>query len=110
MPNVPDLHPVAADTGRQLFQGTAKPQPPLTNAVWTCNAATSYQLNSRCQDFITRYLGRSLISVDDPNMKRVNHKLLKLAFIVSHPAGFSKGLWIESIKYGVCEFLLIYHF
>lgn len=61
----------------------AGPQPPLTNAVWTSDASTFYQLNTRCQDFITRYLGRSLITPDDPNMGHVNRKLLELAFTVS---------------------------
>jgi hypothetical protein len=75
MSNIPDLQPAAADTER--------PIPPLTNAVWTSDASTTYQLNAKCQDFITRYLGRSLITPDDPNMIHVNRKLLKLAFNVS---------------------------
>lgn len=84
MSNVPDLQPVAAGTGRPLVaQGKAELQPPLTNAVWTSDASTSYQLNAKCQDFITRYLGRSLITPDDPNMIQVNRKLLQLAFAVS---------------------------
>lgn len=57
--------------------------PPLTNAVWTADASTSYQLNAKCQDFVTRYLGRSLMTLDDPNMTQVNRKLLELAFSVS---------------------------
>ncbi|OOQ84909.1 C6 finger domain protein [Penicillium brasilianum] len=72
MSNVPDLQPIAADTGRLL--------PSLTNAVWTSDASTSYELNTKCQDFITRYLGRSLITPDDPHMIQVNRKLLTLAF------------------------------
>lgn len=84
MPNIPDLQPVAADAGRPLVvRGKAELQPPLINAVWTSDASTSYQLNAKCQDFITRYLGRSLITPDDPNMIQVNRKLLKLAFAVS---------------------------
>jgi hypothetical protein len=84
MSNIPDLHPVAADAGRPLVvRGTAELQPPLTNAIWTCDASTRYQLNARCQDFITRYLGRSLITPNDPNMMQVNRKLLELAFAVS---------------------------
>ncbi|GJP89357.1 C6 finger domain protein [Aspergillus niger] len=83
----PDLHPIAADTRRSwMVRGAAAaagPQPPLTNAVWTSDASTFYQLNTRCQDFITRYLGRSLITPDDPNMGHVNRKLLELAF--THP-------------------------
>lgn len=75
MSNVPDLQPIAADTGRLL--------PSLTNAVWTSDASTSYELNTKCQDFITRYLGRSLITPDDPHMIQVNRKLLTLAFTVS---------------------------
>lgn len=57
-------------------------QRPLSNAVWTADASASYQLNARCQDFVTRYLGRSLITPDDPNMIQVNRKLLELAFAV----------------------------
>jgi len=84
MSNIPDLQPVAADTARPLVvRGKAELQPPLTNAVWTSDASTSYQLNAKCQDFITRYLGRSLITPDDPKMIQVNRKLLKLAFAVS---------------------------
>ncbi|KAJ2984855.1 hypothetical protein NUW58_g5840 [Xylaria curta] len=81
MSNVPDLQPVAADIGRPLaVRRKAQLQPPVANAVWTSDASTCYQLNAKCQDFITRYLGRSLITPDDPNMRQVNDKLLKLAF------------------------------
>ncbi|CRG89766.1 hypothetical protein PISL3812_06805 [Talaromyces islandicus] len=83
MPNTPDLQPrVATDTGRPLVvvRGKAEIQPFITNAVWTSDASTSFQLNTRCQDFITRYLGRSLITADDPNMIQVNRKLLELTF------------------------------
>ncbi|KAH6871620.1 hypothetical protein B0T10DRAFT_500401 [Thelonectria olida] len=84
MSNITDLQPVAADAGRPMVvRGRAELQPPLTNAVWTSDASTSYHLNARCQDFITRYLGRSLITPDDPNMIQVNRKLLELAF--AHP-------------------------
>lgn len=84
MSNIPDLQPVASDTGRPLVaRGKAEIQPPFTNVVWTSDASYSYQLNARCQDFITRYLGRSLITPDDPNMIQVNRKLLELAFSVS---------------------------
>jgi hypothetical protein len=85
MPNIPDLQPVATDTGQSLavVQGKEELQPPLMNAVWTSDASTTYQLNAKCQDFITRYLGRSLITPDDPNMIQVNRKLLELAFAVS---------------------------
>ena len=81
--NIPDLQPVAADAGQPfVVQGKEKLQPPLTNAFWTSDASTSFQLNTRCQDFVTRYLGRSLITPDDPNMIQVNAKLLELAFAV----------------------------
>ncbi|PLB51066.1 hypothetical protein P170DRAFT_355834 [Aspergillus steynii IBT 23096] len=81
MSNTPDLQLVAADQGRLLMaRGKAELQRPLTNAVWTSDASTSYQLTTRCQDFITRYLGRSLTTPDDPNMRKVNRQLLELAF------------------------------
>ncbi|KAJ5837079.1 hypothetical protein N7447_003105 [Penicillium robsamsonii] len=81
MSNIPDLQPITADTRRALLvRGKAKLHPPPTNAVWTSEASTSYQLNAKCQDFITRYLGRSLITPDDPNMRQVNRRLLELAF------------------------------
>jgi hypothetical protein len=84
MSNIPDLQPIAADTGRPLVvRGKADLQPPVASAVWTSDESTSYQLNAKCQDFITRYLGRSLITPDDPNMIHVNRKLLRLAFAVS---------------------------
>ncbi|KAF2703641.1 hypothetical protein K504DRAFT_473885 [Pleomassaria siparia CBS 279.74] len=83
--NIPDLQPVvivAAGTGRLLATrgGRAEPRPPVDSAVWTSDESTSYQLNARCQDFITRYLGRSLITPDDPAMVHVNRRLLRLAF------------------------------
>jgi len=84
MSNIPDLQPIAADTVRPLIvQGKAKLQPPVGSAVWTSDKSTFYQLNAKCQDFITRYLGRSLITPDDPNMIYVNRELLRLAFAVS---------------------------
>ncbi|KAK2051239.1 hypothetical protein LY76DRAFT_676373 [Colletotrichum caudatum] len=73
--NVSDLQPIAADA--------TNIRPPLTNAVWTCDASASYQLNAKCQDFITRYLGRSLITPGDHTMILVNRKLLEFAF--THP-------------------------
>ncbi|KAL4915630.1 hypothetical protein BDW62DRAFT_203392 [Aspergillus aurantiobrunneus] len=76
MSTIPDLQPIAAD----VVRGNAAVQRPLATAVWTADASTSYQLNTRCQDFITRYLGRSLITPDDPNLRQVNRKLLDLAF------------------------------
>lgn len=84
MSNIPDLHPIAAATRRPLVvRGNAEIQFPVASAVWTSDKFTSYQLNAKCQDFITRYLGRSLITPDDPNMMHVNRKLLRLAFAVS---------------------------
>ncbi|KAI3334144.1 hypothetical protein F4824DRAFT_468860 [Ustulina deusta] len=80
MPNVPDLQPVADDLIRASVVRGAEPQPPLTGTVWTSDASTYYQLDAKCQDFVTRYLGRSLITPDDPNMVEVNRKLLRLAF------------------------------
>ncbi|GFF53399.1 predicted protein [Aspergillus lentulus] len=81
--NVPDLQPIAADTGKSLVVevlGRADLQPPVASPVWISDESTFYQLNAKCQDFITRYLGRSLITPDDPNMILVNRKLLRLAF------------------------------
>lgn len=95
MPNVPDLHAVADDTVRSSFVGRkAELYPSLSSAVWTSDASTSYQLDARCQDFVTRYLGRSLITPDDLNMVEVNRKLLVLAFTVGllKPASFSTYL------------------
>lgn len=84
MSNTSDLQPIAAGTGRQLIvRGKAELQLPVSSAVWTSDEFTSYQLNARCQDFITRYYGRSLTIPDDPNIIHVNRKLLRLAFEVS---------------------------
>lgn len=80
-PCVPDLQPTRAASGWGLRQD-AQPGAP----VWTCDAAATpyrYRLNAKCQDFITRYLGRSLTTPDDPDMRRVNKRLLELAFAVS---------------------------
>ncbi|RYC60891.1 hypothetical protein CHU98_g5321 [Xylaria longipes] len=84
LPDVPDLQPLADDSIRSsVVRGGADPQPPLAGTVWTSNKSTSYQLDAKCQDFVTRYLGRSLITPDDPNMVEVNRKLLRLTF--THP-------------------------
>ncbi|KAI1844799.1 hypothetical protein JX266_009027 [Neoarthrinium moseri] len=86
MPDTPDLQPVADDTIRSLVAPTRPElQRSLTNAIWTSDVSTSYhyQLNAKCQEFVTRYLGRSLISPDDPRVVEMNHKLLVLAF--THP-------------------------
>ncbi|KAH8648642.1 hypothetical protein BX600DRAFT_117181 [Xylariales sp. PMI_506] len=85
MPNVSDLQSVAADNLARtvVVQERVQLQPPITSAVWTSDASTFYQLDAKCQNFVTLYLGRSLLIPDDPNMKEVDHKLLKLAF--THP-------------------------
>lgn len=49
-----------------------------------------YLLSTKCQDFVTRYLGRSLIDPGDPNMREVNRQLLALAFVVSLPVDYSQ--------------------
>lgn len=84
-PNIPDLQPVADDTVRE----GAKLQPPSSTAIWTSDGSTFYSLNSKCQDFVDRYLGRSLINTDDPRMTEVNRKLLTIAFTVSLVNDFS---------------------
>jgi hypothetical protein len=58
-------------------------QRPVTSAVWISDASTTYHLNARCRDFITRYYQRSLVAPDDPRLEQVNRKLLDLAFTVS---------------------------
>ncbi|KAL2835463.1 hypothetical protein BJY01DRAFT_223678 [Aspergillus pseudoustus] len=80
--NTPDLHPITAFKRQQPLTAAwaTAPRPSLTDAVWTADASTFYKLNARCQDFITRYLGRSLLTPNDENMKQVNRKLLELAF------------------------------
>ncbi|KAK1139899.1 hypothetical protein N8T08_011060 [Aspergillus melleus] len=76
------LKPTAAsDKGRHLMtRGKSQLQLPVASAVWTSDESTCFQLNAKCQDFITRYLGDSLITPDDPNMRCVNRRLLELAF------------------------------
>ncbi|KAI0521012.1 hypothetical protein F5B22DRAFT_34148 [Xylaria bambusicola] len=84
MPDVPDLQPVADDAVRSVVvHREAELQPSLAGTVWTSDASAFYQLDAKCQDFVTRYLGRSLVTPDDPNMAEVNRKLLRLAF--THP-------------------------
>lgn len=56
----------------------------MASAVWTSNTTYFYQLNAKCQDFLTRYLGRSLITPGDPSIIEVNRKLLALTFTVGH--------------------------
>ncbi|KAL4944289.1 hypothetical protein BDV06DRAFT_210390 [Aspergillus oleicola] len=92
MSNIPDLQPVAtgSDKGRPLVVrprvkagGGPRLQRPLAASIWTSDSSYHYQLNTRCQDFVTRYLGRSLVTPNDPEMIQVNLKLLELAF--THP-------------------------
>ncbi|KAF5582980.1 c6 finger [Fusarium pseudoanthophilum] len=56
------------------------PQRPVASAVWTSDEYTVYQLNAKCQDFVTRYYARSLLTPDDGNMIDVNRRLFRLAF------------------------------
>jgi hypothetical protein len=82
MSNIPDLQPVVGDSIRPLASRERAGLRPLTGVIWTSDRSTSYQLNAKCQDFITRYLGRSLITPDDPNMVLVNRELFTLTFTV----------------------------
>lgn len=86
MSNIPDLQPLAAGAvtpfvARQKPEGSR----PVDNCIWVADEFTSFQLNTKCKDFISRYLGRSLVTLtpDDPSMVHVNRKLLGLAFTVS---------------------------
>jgi hypothetical protein len=88
MPNVPDLQPVADDSVRPSAGRERAGLRPLTATICTSDGSTSYQLNTKCQDFVTRYLGRSLINPDDPNMVQVNRELLTLALTVSLTQSF----------------------
>ncbi|KAJ5769017.1 hypothetical protein N7520_003576 [Penicillium odoratum] len=75
--NIQDLQPIA----RPLpVQEKVEIEPVVSSAVWTCDDSTIYQLSAKCQDFISRYYGRSLTIPDDPNAIHVNRKLLNLAF------------------------------
>ncbi|KAI1131409.1 hypothetical protein F5Y10DRAFT_233606 [Nemania abortiva] len=81
---IPDLQPITHDSrGLLATLSRVEPRAPLTNSIWTSDSSSYYQLDAKCQDFLTRYLGRSLITPDDPNMNQVNRKLLALAF--THP-------------------------
>lgn len=86
MSNIPDLQPIAAEAGKSLaveVRGKAELRPPVTSAVWTSDGSTFYQLNAKCQDLITLYLGRSLMASTNPIVRQVNRSLLSLAFSVS---------------------------
>lgn len=84
MPDVPDLQPLAHDSvGQSASRGTAGLRF-VTSMIWSSDGSSSCQLDAKRQDFITRYLGRSFITPDDPNMVEVNRGLLTLAFTVCH--------------------------
>ncbi|KAH1379989.1 hypothetical protein KXV53_001062 [Aspergillus fumigatus] len=75
--------PIAAEAGKSLaveVRGKAELRPPVTSAVWTSDGSTFYQLNAKCQDLITLYLGRSLMAPTNPIVRQVNRSLLSLAF------------------------------
>ncbi|QKD61529.2 uncharacterized protein FOBCDRAFT_253954 [Fusarium oxysporum Fo47] len=78
--NIPDLHPITSDTVRAVVRCKPTPQRPVASAIWTSDEYTIYQLNAKCQDFVTRYYARSLLTPDDENMINVNRSLFKLAF------------------------------
>ena len=84
LPNIPDLQPITVARGQQVvFRSHARPSRCLSSGVWSCDGSTRYELNAKCQDFISRYLGRSLISPDNADVAQVNLRLLGLAFEVS---------------------------
>ncbi|KAF5720916.1 putative C6 finger domain-containing protein [Fusarium globosum] len=78
--NIPDLHPITPEAVRAVVRCKPSPQRPVASAVWTSDEYTIYQLNAKCQDFVTRYYARSLLTPDDGNMIDVNRRLFKLAF------------------------------
>ncbi|KAI0191896.1 hypothetical protein F4808DRAFT_381729 [Astrocystis sublimbata] len=85
---VPDLQPVTNDVelkppARRDRGNKVVVRAPLSNAVWTADASSHYQLNDKCQDFVTRYLGESLLNPKNSKMAEVNRKLLGFAF--THP-------------------------
>ncbi|KAJ5217625.1 uncharacterized protein N7469_011250 [Penicillium citrinum] len=80
MLNVPDLQPIVMNTDMPMTRRKTSLRPAISSSVWTYDKHTCYELNSRCQDFISRYLERSLVPPYDPNMVHVNRKLLGLAF------------------------------
>lgn len=83
MLNVPDLQPIVMDTNTPMTRKETSPQPAISSSIWTYDRFTCYELNTRCQDFLSRYLERSLVTPYDPNMVHVNRRLLRLAFSVS---------------------------
>jgi hypothetical protein len=80
--SIPDMQ-LELLSASKVVQPTSVLRPPVTSTVWTADASYSYQLNAKCQDFITRYLRQSLCNPDDPNMARVNRELFALSFTVS---------------------------
>ncbi|KAK6850063.1 hypothetical protein PG995_013896 [Apiospora arundinis] len=82
VPHASDLQPLADDALRSSLAARGRPRlrPPPDSAVWTSDASTSFHLDAKCQEFVVRYLGRSLITPSDPDMVQVNRKLLVLAF------------------------------
>ncbi|KAI0141573.1 hypothetical protein GGR57DRAFT_487181 [Xylariaceae sp. FL1272] len=84
-PGVTDMQPACADSMRASSrpQERLRLRPPPTAAIWTADSSTRYELNARCQGFITRYLARRILNPEDPHMMQANRKLLSLAF--THP-------------------------
>ncbi|KAL7785462.1 hypothetical protein V8C43DRAFT_325313 [Trichoderma afarasin] len=81
--DVLDLQPATCDPvlyASQVVKQETVLQAPPSSSVWTSDGSNFYQLDSKCQDFVTRYLGRSLITPDDPKMVQVNRSLMALAF------------------------------
>lgn len=83
-----------------ITQRPPRLQPPVSNAVWTSDQSTFDQVSTRCQNFISRYLERSLITPNDSNMAHVNSKLLELTFTVSNTR-------VEHVITGSVDFVIV---
>ncbi|KAM0715779.1 hypothetical protein Q7P37_008293 [Cladosporium fusiforme] len=85
--NVPDLQPIAAHAEQgAVLQRKIELRPALKHEFCTYDPSSCYvyKLDTRCRDLITRYLGQSLITPDDPDMAHVNRSLLSLALTNPH--------------------------
>ncbi|KAH7026657.1 uncharacterized protein B0I36DRAFT_434047 [Microdochium trichocladiopsis] len=84
---VGDLQPVHAVSDEHIGsqrRSVATPRAPISSCVWASDDyGYSYQLNTRCQHYLTRYFGWSLAAPNNPIVSKLNARLLALSF--KHP-------------------------
>ncbi|RMX71784.1 hypothetical protein D0869_15281, partial [Hortaea werneckii] len=81
--NIPDLHPVSADSRWQIKDSALSKLPAsLESRVYITDGSETFHMTASHQEYVFRYLGQGppLVS-NDPNTKNLNLSLLELCFV-----------------------------